>query len=36
MEERTDTKPVAWVLYRGAYDQRRDQVDANTPRLSRL
>ncbi len=31
MEERTDTKPSAWILYRGAYDQRRDKVDANTP-----
>jgi hypothetical protein len=31
MEERTDTKPTAWILYRGAYDQRREQVGANTP-----
>jgi len=31
MEERTDAKPKAWILYRGAYDQRREQVDANTP-----
>jgi cytochrome c553 len=31
MEERTDTKPTAWVLYRGAYDQRRQQVEAATP-----
>ncbi len=31
MEERTDSKPTAWTLYRGAYDQRREQVDANTP-----
>jgi hypothetical protein len=31
MEERTDAKPIAWTLYRGAYDQRREQVDANTP-----
>jgi hypothetical protein len=31
MEERTDAKPMAWILYRGAYDQRREQVDANTP-----
>ena len=31
MEERKDAKPVAWVLYRGAYDQRREQVGANTP-----
>ena len=33
MEERTDAKPTAWILYRGAYDQRRDQVDANTPAI---
>jgi len=31
MEERTDTKPKAWILYRGAYDQRRQEVDAATP-----
>jgi hypothetical protein len=31
MEERTDDKPHAWVLYRGAYDQRREEVPANTP-----
>jgi hypothetical protein len=31
MEERTDSKPTAWTLYRGAYDQKREQVDANTP-----
>jgi hypothetical protein len=31
MEERKDTKPTAWVLYRGAYDQRRQQVEAATP-----
>jgi hypothetical protein len=31
MEERTHSKPTAWILYRGAYDQRRQQVDANTP-----
>ena len=31
MEERTDTQPSAWVLYRGAYDQRRQQVGADTP-----
>jgi hypothetical protein len=33
MEERADTKPTAWILYRGAYDQRRDQVGANTPAI---
>jgi hypothetical protein len=31
MEERTDSKPIAWVLYRGAYDQKREQVEAATP-----
>jgi hypothetical protein len=31
MEERADQKPFAHVLYRGAYDQKRDRVDANTP-----
>jgi hypothetical protein len=31
MEERTDAKPKAWVLYRGAYDQRRQEVGAGTP-----
>ncbi|HVW85363.1 MAG TPA: DUF1553 domain-containing protein, partial [Bryobacteraceae bacterium] len=33
MEERTDTKPTAWILYRGAYDQRRQQVGADTPAI---
>ena len=33
MEERTDAKPQAWILYRGAYDQRRDEVGANTPAI---
>ena len=33
MEERAGTKPTAWTLYRGAYDQRRQQVDANTPSI---
>jgi hypothetical protein len=33
MEERKDTKPTAWTLYRGAYDQRREQVEANTPAI---
>jgi hypothetical protein len=31
MEERSGTKPSAHVLYRGAYDQKREAVDANTP-----
>jgi hypothetical protein len=31
MEERTDAKPKAWILYRGAYDQRRQEVEAGTP-----
>ncbi|HUB79911.1 MAG TPA: DUF1553 domain-containing protein [Bryobacteraceae bacterium] len=31
MEERTDEKPHAWALYRGAYDQRRDRVEAHPP-----
>ena len=31
MEERTDAKPMAWILNRGAYDQRRDPVEAATP-----
>jgi len=33
MEERTDAQPRAWVLYRGAYDQRRDEVGADTPAI---
>ena len=33
MEERADAKPTAWILYRGAYDQRREQVGANTPAI---
>jgi hypothetical protein len=31
MEERTDATPKAWILYRGAYDQRRQEVGAGTP-----
>jgi mono/diheme cytochrome c family protein len=31
MEERSDQKPYAYVLYRGAYDQKRDRVDAHPP-----
>ncbi|MBL8890778.1 MAG: DUF1553 domain-containing protein [Planctomycetaceae bacterium] len=33
MQERTDQSPTAFVLHRGQYDQRRDQVSANTPGL---
>ena len=33
MEERTDSKPFANILYRGAYDQKREKVDANTPSI---
>ena len=31
MQERTDSKPFAHILYRGAYDQRRERVEASTP-----
>lgn len=31
MQERTDTQPTAHVLYRGQYDQMREEVHANTP-----
>ncbi len=31
MQERTDAKPMAHVLYRGAYDQKRQEVPATTP-----
>jgi hypothetical protein len=31
LEERTVQKPFAHVLYRGAYDQKRQRVDAGTP-----
>jgi Protein of unknown function (DUF1553)/Protein of unknown function (DUF1549)/Planctomycete cytochrome C/Concanavalin A-like lectin/glucanases superfamily len=31
MVERTDQKPFAHILYRGAYDQPRDRVEASTP-----
>jgi hypothetical protein len=31
MQERTDSQPTAHVLYRGQYDQMRDEVHANTP-----
>ena len=33
MEERTDRKPFAYTLYRGAYDQKRERVEANTPSI---
>ena len=33
MEEKQDSKPFAYVLYRGAYDQKRDRVDAATPTI---
>jgi hypothetical protein len=33
MEERKDAKPFAYVLYRGAYDQKRQRVDADTPSI---
>ncbi|MCX6621909.1 MAG: DUF1553 domain-containing protein, partial [Acidobacteria bacterium] len=31
MQERADSKPLAHVLYRGAYDQKRQEVMAGTP-----
>lgn len=31
MQERADSQPVAHVLYRGQYDQMRDEVHPNTP-----
>jgi hypothetical protein len=33
MEERAGESPYAHVLYRGAYDQRREKVEAGTPRV---
>ncbi|MBL8215625.1 MAG: DUF1553 domain-containing protein, partial [Bryobacterales bacterium] len=33
MHERDSSKPQAHILYRGAYDQRRDKVEANTPSI---
>ena len=33
MEERADAKPHAWILFRGAYDQRREEVEAGTPAI---
>ena len=34
MEERTDQKPFAYTLYRGAYDQKRDRVEAASAQRS--
>ncbi len=31
MEEKTDTKPMAHILFRGQYDQMREKVDPNVP-----
>lgn len=31
MDERADQRPFAHILYRGAYDQKRDRVEAGTP-----
>ncbi|MFN8006983.1 MAG: DUF1553 domain-containing protein [Terriglobia bacterium] len=31
MEENPDTKPMAYVLFRGQYDQKRDKVEPNVP-----
>ncbi len=31
MQELVDSKPIAHLLHRGAYDQKRDLVEANTP-----
>jgi len=31
MHERAEQKPAAHILYRGAYDQRRERVEASTP-----
>ncbi|MDW8197549.1 MAG: DUF1553 domain-containing protein [Gemmataceae bacterium] len=31
MQERKDSEPTAYILFRGDYDKRRDQVKANTP-----
>ncbi len=33
MQERTDQKPFAHTLYRGAYDQPRERVEAATPSI---
>jgi hypothetical protein len=31
MQERSDTQPLAYILFRGEYDKRRDQVSVGTP-----
>jgi hypothetical protein len=31
MQERAESRPMAHILYRGAYDQKREKVEANTP-----
>jgi mono/diheme cytochrome c family protein len=31
MQEKTDAKPMAYILFRGEYDKRRDPVEATTP-----
>ncbi|MCC7156387.1 MAG: DUF1553 domain-containing protein [Bryobacterales bacterium] len=31
MQERTDTRPYAYVLFRGMYDQKRQKVEPDTP-----
>jgi hypothetical protein len=33
MEERTDQMPFAYTLYRGAYDQKRERVEAHPPSI---
>ena len=33
LEEKKDSKPFAYTLYRGAYDQKRQRVDAGTPAI---
>src|SRR5258707_12566495 len=33
MEERASAKPTANILFRGAYDQKRELVEANTPSI---
>ena len=33
MEERTDQTPFAYTLYRGAYDQKRERVEAHPPSI---
>ena len=33
MQERPNSKPMAYILFRGEYDKRRDPVEADTPRV---